>query len=68
MTAPAAPVGAPAYLTPKQIADRLNVSVRHVYDLIAARELDSARFGQGRLGLRVPAESLAAFEQRRREH
>ena len=67
MTEAAAPSGAPAYLKVTEVAQRLNVSVRHVYDLISSRELESFRFGRGRLGLRVTSESLAAFEARRRE-
>ena len=67
MTETTATAGAPAYLRPKQVAERLNVSLRHVYDLIAARELESSRFGTGRLGLRVGRASLDAFEARRKE-
>jgi excisionase family DNA binding protein len=60
---------APEYMKVSEVAARLNVSERHVYDLIASRELESFRFGdkESRLGLRVSRESLARFEAERRE-
>jgi excisionase family DNA binding protein len=58
----------PAYLKVRDVATRLNVSQRHVYDLIASRELETFRFGDAnsRLGLRITRESLDDFEKRRR--
>jgi excisionase family DNA binding protein len=67
MTEAIAPAEQAAYLKVSEVATRLNVSKRHVYDLISARELESARFGNGHLGLRVIRVSLDAFELRRRE-
>ena len=58
---------APEYMKVSEVATRLNVSERHVYDLIASRELESFRFG-GRLGLRVSRKSLDKFVADSREH
>jgi excisionase family DNA binding protein len=66
MTEAAADTQESAYLKVTEVATKLNVSVRHVYDLIAARELESSRFGKGRNGLRVTRPSLDAFEVRRK--
>lgn len=32
-------------LTPAEVADRLKVSIRHVYDLISSKELKASRLG-----------------------
>ena len=50
------------YVKVAEVAAYLNISKRAVYDLVAARELESARFGQGRLGLRVLRASVLKFE------
>lgn len=58
----------PEYLKVKAAAAALNVSPRQVYDLIHEGELEASNFGSGgsRLGLRVHADSLADFKQRRK--
>lgn len=56
-----------AYWRPADIAERLSLGLRTVYELIKAGEFgETVRFGVGRNGLRVTAEGLAAFEERRR--
>jgi excisionase family DNA binding protein len=52
------PAGA-RYLKVPQVATRLNVSVRTVYELLASRELGSVKI---RGALRVPCECLADYE------
>lgn len=42
----------------ESVAQALDVSVRHVYDLIARGDLDSVKIGKLR---RIPAESLHAL-------
>ena len=56
----------PVYLKPADVAQRLNLSLRHIYDLIASRELDAVRLGNGEKGLRIIEASVAAFVERRR--
>lgn len=52
------------YLKVSQVAEHLNVSERHVYTLINTHDLATKNFGTGRKGIRVTAESLAAFVAR----
>lgn len=68
MTEAAADTQESAYVKVSDVATELNMSVRSIYDLIAARELKSSRFGTGRLGLRVHRDSLDAFKKRREEN
>lgn len=51
------------YWQVKEVAVRLKLSDRFIYDLIASGELKAKRFG-GRMGLRVTGESLAEYEAR----
>lgn len=66
MTEATASAEAPVYLKVSEVAVRLNISERAVYDLIAARELESSRFG-GRKGVRVHEDSLIAYQQASRQ-
>jgi len=66
LTTPATPQTA-KYLKVSEVAAYLHISVRAVYDLVSARALASAKFGQGRKGLRVLSESVLAYEADRTE-
>lgn len=65
MTKATAATADPEYFKVSEVARHLNVSDRHVYDLIAERELEGVNFGTGRRGIRVTAASLTAFKKRR---
>ena len=65
MANPAAAPDTAAYLKVSQVATRLGLSPRQVYDLIAMRELPAHRFGKGRGGMRVKITELDAFEKSR---
>lgn len=52
-----------AYMKVSEVAAHLNLSVRHVYDLVSEGVLESSRFGDSRKGLRVHRASVEAFEQ-----
>lgn len=65
-TVPKATPQTAKYLKVTEVAEYLNLSTRAVYDLIAARELESSRFGTGRNGMRVLSASVLAFEKARR--
>ena len=54
------------WLKVSEVAAYLNLSPRAVYDLVATRALESARFGEGRLGLRVLSASVLKLEADRR--
>ncbi len=54
---------APEYFKVKQVAGKLNVSVRTVYELLASKELGSVKI---RGALRVPADCLAEYAARLR--
>jgi excisionase family DNA binding protein len=56
----------PRYYKPAQVADRLNIGLRTVYELIASGALESVRIGTGRGTLRVAAAVLDAYEARLR--
>jgi excisionase family DNA binding protein len=51
-----------AYMKVSEVAERLNLSVRHIYDLVSEGVLDSSRFGDSAKGLRVHRASVEAFE------
>lgn len=51
------------YMTVKEVAAHLNLSERHIYDLVKEEVLTSSHFGSpGERGLRVHRESVEAFE------
>ena len=58
----------PQYLSVAEVAARLGLSARHVYDLIDARELPASHFGNdGRMrkGMRIKIADLEKFERAR---
>lgn len=52
------------YLTTKQAAQRLNVAVRTVQDLVARGELPALRIGRA---IRIPVAALERWEQQHTE-
>lgn len=50
-----------ALLTVREVAERLRVSSRSVYDLVASGKLACHRIGMGRGAIRVNEGDLAAF-------
>jgi excisionase family DNA binding protein len=51
-----------AYMKVSEVAARLNLSPRHVYDLAKEGALRTAKFGAGRKGLRITRDSVDEFE------
>ncbi len=49
-----------------EVAAHLNLSVRHIYDLVSEGVLTASDFGDSAKGLRVHRESVEAFEASRR--
>lgn len=49
------------FLKPKDLAQRLNVSLSTVYGLIESGRIACHRFGKGRGAVRVSEEDLAAY-------
>lgn len=50
-------------LKPKQVSDRLNVSLSTVYGLVESGRLGCHRIGQGRGAIRVSEDDLRAYLQ-----
>lgn len=50
------------YFKIAQVAEHLNIGLRTAYELVESGELSTVRMGTGRGTMRVPAESLAAYE------
>ena len=50
-------------LKPKQVSDRLNVSLSTVYGLVESGRLGCHRIGQGRGAIRISEDDLAAYLQ-----
>ncbi len=48
-------------LKPRQLAEKLNVSLSTVYGLIESRRISCHRIGRGRGAVRVSEEDLAAY-------
>jgi excisionase family DNA binding protein len=61
MTETTTPAATAEYLTVREVAGKLRLSMRHVYDLIHEGELESKRFGGA---LRVTTVSLDEFVAR----
>lgn len=55
------------YMKVSEVADHLNISARHVYDLAKEGVLEASRFSTGRLGLRIHRASVEKFEAESRE-
>lgn len=55
------------YMKVSEVAEHLNLSARHVYDLAKRGVLETSRFGSGRLGLRIHRASVEKFEAASRE-
>ena len=56
----------PRYYTPAQVAQRLNIGRRTVYELLESGALFSVRIGTKGGRLRVPADKLDEYEARLR--
>jgi excisionase family DNA binding protein len=50
------------YMKVSEVAAQLNLSERHIYDLVSEGVLTSSRFSEGAKALRVHRDSVEAFE------
>lgn len=63
MVKPKTPVKPSPYMKVSEVAAHLNLSERHIYDLVKEGVLTSSHFGTpGERGLRVHRASVEAFE------